>query len=275
MGTATGSCPHQTKLSPEALPGGEVGASGLMFWIARAGGQKVTIQTVQREEGRTVPGFRKIFCGRGSRRGTDGVALDPETGKACPLRSFPGDPKGKMMKREAILLGCALAAAGCSMSGQEEALENSIRENLGSRGEVKQVEMTKQDADRMNGFAVVRASGAPADSRLDCTATRDPAKGASYYNWRCVPAIDEALLTQMEGTIRQALAAQASVQEVEMTKQDANRMTGFATLQDPAGNEIRTNCTATRDNDDQGNFSWECQAADGSGGAAPAEGEEQ
>jgi hypothetical protein len=36
----------EKKLSPEALPGGgEVSASGLMFWIARAGGQKVTIRT--------------------------------------------------------------------------------------------------------------------------------------------------------------------------------------------------------------------------------------
>ena len=42
-------------LSPDALPGGEVGASGLMFWIARAGGQKVTIRTAQRGAAALVP----------------------------------------------------------------------------------------------------------------------------------------------------------------------------------------------------------------------------
>lgn len=173
------------------------------------------------------------------------------------------------MKRTMILAGCALAAAGCSMSSQEDMLENSIRENLASRGEVKQVEMTKQDAESMRGFATVRAAGAAADSRLDCTATRDPAKGASYYNWRCVPAIDETLLTQMETTIRQSLAAQATVQEVEMTRRDNDHMAGHATVRDAAGNEIRANCTATRDNDDQGNFSWECRPPGQE--AAPAE----
>jgi len=162
------------------------------------------------------------------------------------------------MKRLAIYLGCALAA-GCSMSGQEDALENSIRENLAPRGEVKQVEMTRQDGDHMRGFATVRPAGAAADSRLDCIATRDLAKGAVFYNWRCVPAIDEALLTQMEATIRQSLAAQAEVQAVEMTRRDDDHMTGFATVRDAAGNEIRANCTATRDGDDQGNFSWECR----------------
>ena len=174
------------------------------------------------------------------------------------------------MKRTMIYLGCALAVAGCSMSSEEDGLENAIRENLASRGEVKQVEMTKQDADRMSGFAVVRATGGTGDSRLNCSATRDPAKGASYFNWRCVPAIDETMISQMEATIRQSLAAQATVQEVEMTRQDDDHMTGYATVTDAGGNEIRTNCTATRDNDDQGNFSWQCQPADGAA-AAPAE----
>jgi hypothetical protein len=175
------------------------------------------------------------------------------------------------MKRTAIYLGCALVA-GCSMGSQEDALENSIRENLAARGAVNQVEMTRRDDDHMNGFATVRANGAAADSRLDCTATRDPAKGASYYNWRCVPAIDEVLLTQMEGTIRQSLAAQATVDQVEMTKQDDNHMTGYATVRDSAGNEIRANCTATRDDDDQGNFSWQCRPPGED--AAPAQGGE-
>ncbi len=53
----------QTKLSPEALPGGgEVSASGLMFWIARAGGQKVTIRTAQRGSSRAVPRRGQKIC---------------------------------------------------------------------------------------------------------------------------------------------------------------------------------------------------------------------
>ena len=51
-------------LSPDALPGGgEVGASGLIFWIARAGGQKVTIRTVERGWMALVPQFRTFFAG--------------------------------------------------------------------------------------------------------------------------------------------------------------------------------------------------------------------
>src|SRR3954468_9874157 len=50
------------KLSPDALPGGgEVSASGPMFWIARAGGQKVTIQTAQRGCTPGVPHFLNFF----------------------------------------------------------------------------------------------------------------------------------------------------------------------------------------------------------------------
>lgn len=42
-------------LSPEALPGGEVGASGLMFWIARAGGKRSLSE--EQNEGKRL-GFR-------------------------------------------------------------------------------------------------------------------------------------------------------------------------------------------------------------------------
>jgi len=165
------------------------------------------------------------------------------------------------MKRIAIGLGCALAVAGCSMASDEDRLENAIRENLSARGEVKQVELTKGEGNNMAGFAVVRVAGSNADARLDCSATPDTTKSDNSYNWRCVPSIDEALLTQMEGTIRTALAAQATVIEVDMSRQDNDRMTGFAVVRDAGGNEIRTNCTATRDDDASGNFSWECQPA--------------
>ena len=46
-----------------ATGGGEVGASGLMSWIARAGGQKVTIRTAERGSGALVPPDPKKFRG--------------------------------------------------------------------------------------------------------------------------------------------------------------------------------------------------------------------
>src|SRR4051812_45470544 len=57
----------ETKVSPDAPPGGgEVSASGPIFWIARAGGQKVTIRTAQREGARPVPKHPKFFLRRPS-----------------------------------------------------------------------------------------------------------------------------------------------------------------------------------------------------------------
>jgi hypothetical protein len=177
------------------------------------------------------------------------------------------------MKRIAICIGGALAAAACSMSSEADRLENAMRETLAARGTVQQIEMTKDSDSHMSGFAVIRAANATADSRLNCSADRDATKGENYYNWRCVPTIDEALLTEMENSIRQSLSAQATVETVEMTRRDDDHMAGYATVRDAGGNQLRTNCTATRDNSDQGNFSWECQAA-GQGAdeaAAPAE----
>jgi hypothetical protein len=80
----------------------------------------------------------------------------------------------------------------------------------------------------------------------------------------------------MEGLIRTELARQATVLEVNMTRQDDNRMTGFARLQDGSGTEIRTNCTATRDPAGTANFNWRCQPGEGgeqveAPAAAPAE----
>jgi beta-lactamase superfamily II metal-dependent hydrolase len=169
------------------------------------------------------------------------------------------------MKRIAIFLGCALACAGCS--SPEDQLENAIRNELSSRGTVEQVELTKQDANRMTGFATVRANGVV--SRLNCTATRDGGQG-SHFTWRCIPTIDDAMLRQMEGTIRESLTRQqVTVDQVQMTRQDDDHMTGFANVHDAAGNLARTNCTAGRAAD--GTFSWQCAPGDGAQAAAPGE----
>jgi len=160
------------------------------------------------------------------------------------------------MKAHMIALGAALFIGGCTMASEEDQLENSIRENLSSRGEVKQVELTKSDNDNMTGFAVVRTT-AGVEGRMNCTARRTEAAGTNF-SWRCVPAIDEAMLTQMEATIRQNLSDQAEVLDVQMTRQDDDRMTGYAQLRDASGNEGRLTCTGARDSTEAGNFDWEC-----------------
>lgn len=173
------------------------------------------------------------------------------------------------MKRIAICLGCTLALALVACSSSEEQLEKNIRENLASRGTVKQVDLTQQDSDHLSGFAVVTLANGT-DSRLNCTATRDATKGAGHFDWRCIPAIDEAMLTQIEGSIRQGLAGRANVISVEMTKQDENRMTGVAVVGDNYGNQARVPCNATRNNDANGAFSWQCGGEGPSAQAAPA-----
>ncbi|HYJ53534.1 MAG TPA: hypothetical protein VEW04_10230 [Allosphingosinicella sp.] len=172
------------------------------------------------------------------------------------------------MNRIAIYLGCALAAAGCSMSSEEDRMENAIREELSKNGSVNQVEMTRQ-GDNMVGFAEVRAADG-SEGRMTCNATPDTTKAGSY-NWRCLPAIDQRMVDRMKDTIRQELARQAEVRTIELARQDDMRMTGHAVLVDGNGNEVRTNCTATRENEASNHFNWQCAPPE-SAGEAPAAG---
>ncbi len=174
------------------------------------------------------------------------------------------------MRKAAICLGCALALAGCS--SEEDRLENAMRETLAAQGNVQQIEMTRQDENRMTGFAVVQRANESQGRRLGCTAERDPSKGAAYYNWRCQPAIDEAMLTEIENSIRQNLAARGSVEEVEMSRRDDDNMTGFVRVRDGSGMEVRLDCSAARDAANAGNFTWRCNPPGAAGEAAPADG---
>ncbi|HYI64868.1 MAG TPA: hypothetical protein VEW71_08295 [Allosphingosinicella sp.] len=170
------------------------------------------------------------------------------------------------MKRNAIVLGCAFAVAGCSMASEEDRMENAIRAELSKTGTVKQVEMTKEGAN-LTGFAEVRTADG-SEGRLNCTATPDTAKGSGAYNWRCQPAIDQRVIDSMKNTIRQSLAQQAEVTAIELARQDDSRMTGHAILRGPDGEEVRTECTATRASEGAATFNWQCAPA---GEAAPAE----
>lgn len=169
------------------------------------------------------------------------------------------------MKAKVSMAGlAALALAGCNLVSHEDEIENSITHTLAGDGNVVEVEMTRQDENNLTGFAVVRGRDGR-DRRLNCTARRT--EGANY-DWRCLQPIDETLIQEIEGQIRSELEQRATVLEVDMSRQDDNNMTGFARLQDAAGNEIRTNCTATRNLPGNGNLSWRC-----SPGEAPAGGE--
>jgi hypothetical protein len=173
------------------------------------------------------------------------------------------------MKKIAIYLGCALAVAGCSMASDEDRMENAIRSELSKNGTVNQVEMTQQ-GDNMVGFAEVKAADG-SEGRLNCTATPDTAKGAGNYNWRCLPAIDQRMVDNMKNTIRTSLSQQGEVVELELARQDDMRMTGHAVVRGGDGEQVRANCTVTRENEASNHFNWRCAPADAA--AAPAEAE--
>ena len=172
------------------------------------------------------------------------------------------------MKRMAIVLGGAFAFVGCSMASEEDRMENAIRAELSKTGTVKQVEMTRA-GENLTGFAEVRTADGT-EGRLNCTATPDAAKGSGSYNWRCRPAIDQRVIDSMKNTIRQSLAQQAEVTEIELTRQDDSHMTGHAILRGADGAEVRTECTATRASEGGATFNWQCAPAEE---AAPAEAE--
>ena len=165
------------------------------------------------------------------------------------------------MKAFAISLGLALAVAGCTVQSEEDQLEEAIRNNLSSQGNVVRVEMTRVDDDNINGFADIRENSG-SEGRLTCTARRE---AGSNFNWRCSPAVTEDMVQNMETLIRTNLSGQTEVLEVDMSRVDDNRMTGFARFRDQSGAEQRADCVATRQTGNQ--FNWECNQ--GGGAAAP------
>ena len=174
------------------------------------------------------------------------------------------------MRKIAICLGGALALVGCSMASSEDRMENAIRAELSKNGAtVNQVEMTRE-GDNMTGFAEVRAADG-SEGRLNCTATPDTAKGAGNYNWRCLPAIDQRMVDNMKNTIRQSLSQQGEVVELELTRQDDMRMTGHAVVRGGDGEQVRANCTVTRENEASNHFDWRCAPADAAAAEPAAE----
>ena len=163
------------------------------------------------------------------------------------------------MKAFAISLGLALAVAGCTIQNEEDQLEEAIRNNLSSQGNVLRVEMTRVDENNINGFADIAESNG-GGGRLTCVARREQ---GSNFNWRCSPAITEDMVQNMENLIRTNLSNQTQVLEVDLNRVDDNRMTGFARFRDQTGAEQRADCVANRTTGNQ--FNWECNQGQGGG----------
>ena len=158
--------------------------------------------------------------------------------------------------KAAALIGLALVAGACTMESEENQIESAIRDNLGNQASVEtveQVEMAKQDDGNYTGHAMIRERGRPRANRVNCNAQR----AGTTVNFRCSPAIDEAVLTEMEGLIRTELSKQAQVVDVQMQRQnDDNHMVGHAVVR-AGGEEVRLTCSAERDTANVGQFRWQ------------------
>ena len=151
-----------------------------------------------------------------------------------------------------MLIGLTLAAA--QGSEDEATVENSIRDELARQGRVLQVEMRQRDADHLAGFALLLDEEG-SEGRVDCTAQRTDKES---FAWDCLPVITEPVIRRIEGIIRTELAAQAEVLEVDLDRQDDQRMIGRARVRTADGTLVRANCSAVRENPRSRTFNWEC-----------------
>lgn len=162
------------------------------------------------------------------------------------------------MDRKAIGLAVLAVLAACgAASSDEDRIEASIREGLKAQGNVEEVSLVRQGADRFTGEATVRDDQGQ-QRRMTCIAERT----GETFNWRCAQAIDEAMLREVEGLIRERLSELGTVTEVALERAgDEDNMAGYAVYRDPAGGEIRTPCRAVRDAAGDNRFSWRCGEA--------------
>ena len=158
------------------------------------------------------------------------------------------------MKTVAVPLVLALAVAGCTFESDEDRMEREVRNTLSGQGNVTDVQLTRE-GDNVTGFAELQHAQF-GQVRLTCAGRVD----GSRFNVNCLPAVTDQVVQNIENTIRERLAQQAEVLEVDLSRQDDMNMTGFARLRGPNGEEVRTNCTATRDNPNSMNFNWRCGA---------------
>jgi hypothetical protein len=161
------------------------------------------------------------------------------------------------MKTKALAMAGLLILAGCNVASEADRLEEAVSEQLANQGTVEEVSFTAQDENSMTGHAMIRRdSGEP--RRMNCTARR---ASGSNFDWNCVQAIDAPILQEMEGMIRERMAEQGEVIEVDMQRSgDDNNMAGHVVVRAPTGEEVRTPCRAVRDDPAESLFSWRCGA---------------
>ena len=161
------------------------------------------------------------------------------------------------MKTKALAMTGLLILAGCNVVSEADRLEEAVGEQLANQGTVEEVSFAAQDENSMTGHAMIRRdSGEP--RRMNCMARR---ASGSNFDWTCVYAIDETLLLEMEGMIRERLAERGEVIEVDMQREgDDDNMAGHVVVRSPSGEEVRMPCRAVRDDPADALFSWRCGA---------------
>ena len=159
------------------------------------------------------------------------------------------------MKMKSFGLAGLLTLAACSVGSGADRLEEVVGDQLANQGTVEEVTFTAQDENRMTGHAMLRdASGQ--QRRMNCTARRT---SGSSFDWNCTQAIDEALLQQMEGMIRETMTQQGEVIEVELQRAgDDDNMAGHVVVRGSSGEQIRATWRAVRDRPGGAFFSWRC-----------------
>jgi len=65
-------------------------------------------------------------------------------------------------------------------------MKTTIRQSLSQQGEVRELELSRQDDMRMTGHALVRVADG-GEVRAECTVTREN-EASNHFNWRCEPA---------------------------------------------------------------------------------------
>jgi hypothetical protein len=175
-----------------------------------------------------------------------------------------------IMKSHALLLAAAAVPALAACTQNEQAfVDNLVRQAVTNTGEAQQVAMTKQADNSFSGTVIVRRRADGQTVRFNCTARRQG--DSTQYLANCLQNVDQLMVDTMKAEIRRGLTANGvEVVNVELAIQDQNRMTGHADVR-AGGQEIRTNCVASRESADSPAFRWECNPPDQPATASAAE----
>ncbi len=169
------------------------------------------------------------------------------------------------MKSLAIPFAAAcLLLPACNQESEEGRIEYMVSNTLAPQGNVQQVDLTKGADNNYSGTASIRRPDGQS-IRFNCSARRNEAQ--EQWEIRCGQVIDEALLAELEASMRRSLEQQSlTVSEIDLTRQGDDAVTGFAQVSDPnTGETARLVCSGARQ--DGGRILARCDVP---GGPAPA-----